>query len=150
MMRDILRYLEQHGVSFRTTGCLLTLPLNDTDTRCYLSPQVADLIATFDESTYKTKRFPDWERAESKWQNDLSYWIQGVIRDGKPHHRERERDIVTVYLESLSSGHAEMYEDVVEVDREGINRVFSLWRTLDYLADKMPPRRSAGEPAFPL
>jgi hypothetical protein len=137
MMRDILRHLEQHGVSFRTTGCLLTLPLNDKDTRCYLSPQVADLIATFDPATYKAKSFPDWEQAESKWHNDLRYWIQEIIEDGKPDQRDQERDIVDVYMELRTSGHFEMYEDVVEVDREGINRVFSLWRTLDYLADKL-------------
>lgn len=138
MMRDILIYLGQHGVSFRTTGCLLTLPLRDMDRVCDLSPQLTDLIVSFDESAYKANRLPDWEKAELKWHDDLSDWIQDVVREGEPFRRESpRRDIVEVYLEMRLSGHATMYEDVVEIDRERINRIFSLWRTLDYLADKL-------------
>ena len=137
MMRDVLQLLETHGVSFRTTGCLLTLPLVDEDTSCHLSPQLSTLIASFDESAYRTNRFPDWDRAASKWQDDLNYWIQRVIRDGEPDRRRRLRDVVRVYIESPTRGPTDMYEDVVSVNQDNINRVFSLWRTLDYLADKL-------------
>ena len=148
MMRDILMFLEQHGVSFRTTGCLFTLPLDNKDTLCELSPQLSDFIANFDESTYKAKSYSDWDSIEVKWRDDLNYWIQQVIRNGEPYSRNRQRDIVRVYLESRTSGRAQMYEKVVEVDRTKINQVFSLWRTLAYLANKLKPIDESNYPSI--
>ena len=93
MMRDILRCLGQHRVfHFAPLDVCSVLNLNDKDARCHLSPQLANLIASFDHSAYRTKSLADWDAAKSKWQKDLRHWIQRVIQDGRPVYRVRPID----------------------------------------------------------
>src|ERR1700751_190845 len=48
MMHDVIRFLDTCGLSLRTTGCVLVLPTDSGESRHFLSPQLADLLARFD------------------------------------------------------------------------------------------------------
>jgi hypothetical protein len=88
MMSDIVKFLETHGVSFRTTGCVLSFGFDDTNSRSHLSTQVADVLATFDLRSIRN--LSDWESAELKWTKTFRPWVQQIFRNG---HRQSAKTI---------------------------------------------------------
>lgn len=138
MMRDVVRFLEQCGYSLRTTGCVLILPAGGEELRVYLSPQVADLIARFDAKTFRPKTVSGWDDALSKFRNSQQ-WLLHILRDGEPtrHRRLSHNKMMKAVIRGQST--RDVYEDTIRVDATASERMFSLWRTLDYLRDKMSP-----------
>lgn len=138
MMRDVVRFLEKCGVSLRTTGCVLILPADGEETRLYLSPQVADLIARFDVKTFRPKAVSDWDEAVSTFQG-LERWLLHILRDGEParHSRFSHDKMMDAAIRGRPA--SDLYENRISVNALASERMFSLWRTLDYLHDRLRP-----------
>lgn len=136
MIRDIARFLQSNGVSLRTTGCLIVLPVAGENMECLLSPQVSGILANFDFLTCHNTRLTDWDSGLAHWENEMSDWISQILRDGEPSTYERiDRRKVSRVAMGYPVG--DFYKRVIDIQGDAIERVFSLWRTLDYLADKM-------------
>ena len=138
MMRDVVRFLEKCGASLRTTGCVLILPTDAGDARLYLSPQIAVLIARFDAETFRPKTISDWSEALSKLRSSET-WLRHVLQDGVParHSRFSPDKMMDAAIRGRST--RDLYENRIRVDARASERMFSLWRTLEYLNDKLGP-----------
>lgn len=145
MMRDVVRFLEKCGVSLRTTGCVLILPVNGEETRLYLSPQIADLVARFDTKTFGPKTISDWSEALSKLRNSET-WIRHILQDGTParHSRVSPDKMMDAAIRGRST--RDLYENRIRVDARASERMFSLWSTLEYLNDKLCPLEDLSPP----
>lgn len=146
MMRDVVRFLESCNVSLRTTGVVLILPGPDERAEFYLSPQVANVLATFDASTMHPKASSDWDHALRAFRG-LENWVEGVQQSAEPR-RTRRLSHNRMLRAARGEGPIDFYEKVIRVDSIASEQMFSLWRTLEYLNHKLSEIvKSAGVPA---
>jgi hypothetical protein len=145
MMRDVIRFLEKCDASLRTTGFVLAIPINGDETRIHLSPQVADLIAHFDMKKFRSKTISDWDKALSTFKN-LERWLMHTLQAGEPVRHRRFSD--DKLIDSVVRGRPvhDLYENRIRVNALAAERMFSLWRTLDYLNDKLKPLGDLSSP----
>jgi hypothetical protein len=136
MMRDVVQFLERKNVSMRTTGCIIALPINGKETRLYLSPQIADFIVRFDESSVRGKTITHWDDALTEWWR-LEYWIQGTINYGMPYRDKRLSHDKMMDAAIRRMPTTDIYEDEIIVNHQASERMFCLWRTLVYLNAKL-------------
>lgn len=135
MMRDIVGFLERCNVSMRTTGCVLSLPINGEETKLYLTPQVSDLLARFDASTLTPKTTSDWDEALSTL-HGLEAWLGYIAQEGEPRRYKRLSNR-KVLRAAMGQPVHDLYDRKVQIDAQTFEKMFSLWRTLDYLNFKL-------------
>ena len=135
MMRDIVGFLEGCHVTMRTTGCVLFLPINGEETQLYLTPQISDLLARFDTSTLTPKTTSDWDEALSAL-HGLDSWLGYIVQDSEPR-RHRKLSNRKVLRAAMGGPVRDLYDREVRVDTQALEKMFSLWRTLDYLNFKL-------------
>jgi len=137
MMRDVVRFLETCGVSMRTTGCVLILPIDGGESKSFLSPQVADMIARFDAAARRRKTGRDWSDSLSTFHR-LEWWIRQTAQDGLPSKYDVFDDgIMHKIALGLVEAEEDLYRQEVRVDPLASEKMFSLWRSLDYLSAKL-------------
>lgn len=135
MMRDIVGFLQRCDVTMRTTGCVLFLPINGEETQLYLTTQISDLLARFDASILTPKTTSDWDEALSAL-HSLESWLGYIVRDSEPR-RHRKISNRKVMDAAMGRPVRDLYDREVQVDARALEKVFSLWRTLEYLDFKL-------------
>jgi hypothetical protein len=149
MMKDVVRLLENCGVSLRTTGCVLALPINGEEIKLYLSPQIAGLIARFDISTYLPKTLSTWDAALSEFMR-MERWIEAVLREGKPSRTKRLSNRKMIDNIIGRQVHHNLYESDIRMNSIAAEQMFRLWRTIDFLKAKLDSVEDSLTPPPPI
>ena len=99
MLRDILSYLETHGVAARTTGCALLLadPVQGHEYRLDLSPQEVGAIASWTPKSRKILRDESFSEALVDWNSLRTNW-ERLLQAARPRTRRGNLNVVQSYI----------------------------------------------------
>jgi hypothetical protein len=119
MLRDVLSYLEFHGVAARTTGCALLLadPVQGSEYRVDLSPQEVGAISSWTPKSRKNLRDESFCEALADWRSLSDNWRR-LLQKARPYILRGDLDVVETYI-NARAGHP---DPVYEPDRDLTDR----------------------------
>jgi hypothetical protein len=100
MLRDILSFLDQHGIAARTTGCSLYLaePIRGRDDRIDLSPQEVGALAAWTPKPRRSIRDNVFAEALADWRSLIGGWEELLWR-ARMRFQQGEIDVTESLIE---------------------------------------------------
>lgn len=143
MLRDIVQFLERHGVSARTTGCALFLadPMRERPPlEVDLSPQAAGVICDWKAPTLRRLGDDPFRQAREIWNQFVPDWRR-LLSKASPQVRRGQMDVVRTAINMRSGSPTVAYRPDNDVTDYGAQAV------LEHLLEQVEQVREALERA---